>query len=524
MGPVTSTAPAPESPARRHAAWLFVTLAYLFAFPYFERVNNPNENVRIWAARAVVEHGVLNIDQTQAEWGYVNDKAKNDKHLYSGKAPGASFLGVPVLWLHTKLRQLAGAPKPDKRAVTFWLRLLVVKLPLCAFLFYFARYVERRTRSPAARDLLVVGLGLGTLMYPYGQMFVGHALAAAAAFGAYMLLSPPDGEAPSARALAFAGLLAGACVAFEYQAAIVAAILAVYAAARHRARALPFLAGALPPALALGVFHTVLFGRPWLFPFGNVENPEYLRTAHSAGFHGLSLPRLAAIGGALFAPDYGLFVFSPLLALGAVAALGRALRPPRRDGVLVLAVAGGMVLFLGGMSNWRAGWCVGPRYITTVAPFLTFGLALAWPVIGRRPWLSALVAGAVVASTLLNVVSGAVYPHYPEVFDNPVFDLTLPLLREGYVPYSVGWLLGLRGLASLAPLALVVLGALALAVCGEDPRPPRRAGHALAAALVATIFLVPLSRYGRQPRPQEDAAAAFVRSAWEPPRPLTVRR
>jgi hypothetical protein len=218
----------------------------------------------------------------------------------------------------------------------------------------------------------------------------------------------------------------------------------------------------------------------------------------------------------LFAPDYGLFVFSPLLALGAAAALGRAARSPRREGVLVLAVAAGMVLFLGGMSNWRAGWCVGPRYITTVAPFLAFGLALAWPIIRARPWLSALVAGAVVASALLNVVSGAVYPHYPEVFDNPVFDLTLPLLRDGYVPYSVGWLVGLRGLASLAPLGLVVLGALALAARGEDGRLSRRAAHALGAALVAAMFLVPLSRYGRQPRPQEDAAAAFVRSTWEP--------
>jgi len=82
----------------RHAAWLLVTLAYLYVFPYFERINNPNENVRIWAARAIVEHHVLNIDQVTREWGYVNDKATTGAHLYSSKAPGTTFLGLPVLF------------------------------------------------------------------------------------------------------------------------------------------------------------------------------------------------------------------------------------------------------------------------------------------------------------------------------------------------------------------------------------------------------------------------------------------
>src|SRR6266536_557639 len=102
--------PAPPIPAsserswRRQIAWLLVTLAYLFAFPYYERLNNPNENARIWATRAIVEHGVLNIDEVEREWGWVNDKAKNDRHVYSGKAPGTSFLGLPVLAVHTKVR------------------------------------------------------------------------------------------------------------------------------------------------------------------------------------------------------------------------------------------------------------------------------------------------------------------------------------------------------------------------------------------------------------------------------------
>jgi hypothetical protein len=527
-----SAPPAPrEAPWRRQAAWLLVALAYLFPFPYYARINNPNENARIWATRAIVEHGVLNVDAVEREWGYVNDKAKNDLHVYSGKAPGATFLGVPVLAVHTKLRHLMGWASPGKLETTFWLRLLAVKVPLVVFLWFFARHVERLTRSAAARDLLVVGLGLGTLLYPYGQLFVGHALAAAAACGAYMLLAPAEERAgaPGAghrrlRPLLGAGALAAASVVLEYQAALVAAALAVYALHRHRGRALAFLAGALPVALALGVYHTVIFGRPWRFPYGNIENEAFRRLDHSVGFHGLTLPKLSALAASLFAPDYGLFVFSPVLALGFVGALVLAAhRRERREGVLILSIAALMFLFLAGMSNWRAGWCVGPRYITTVAPFLILGLARIWPLTRGRPALSALGAGLVLASVLLNVVSGAVYPHYPEVFDNPVFDLTLPLLRDGYAPYGVGWALGLRGAASLAPLALVVLGAFVLGARGDAPRPSRQAARLGAALVVAAAFLVPLSAYGRKPRPVEQSAAAFVRSTWQPP-PATAPR
>jgi uncharacterized membrane protein len=231
---------------RRHAAWFLVAGAYLVVSPYFERINNPNENVRVWATRAIVAHHVLDIDAVVREWGYVNDKAKNDRHLYSSKAPGVSFLGVPVLYAETKLRALRGWPAPGKAEATFWLRLFAVKLPLLAFLWAFARYAERRAGSPLARDLLVVALGLGTMLYPYGGMFVGHALAAAAAFSAFMLIDEPDDEATTAARAALlrygaAGFLAAAAVALEYQAVLVAAALSVYLGVR-RWRALPAFA------------------------------------------------------------------------------------------------------------------------------------------------------------------------------------------------------------------------------------------------------------------------------------------
>jgi hypothetical protein len=216
-----------------------------------------------------------------------------------------------------------------------------------------------------------------------------------------------------------------------------------------------------------------------------------------------------------------LFAFSPVLALGVagvVALFTRGPRSTRRDAWLVTAVCVLMFLFLAGMSNWRAGWCVGPRYIATVAPFLLLPLLRLWPRVGGTWWATAFAVGLVIPSVLLNVVSGALYPHYPEAFDNPVFDLAFPLIGQGYTPYGLGWLLHLPGSWALLPLALVVLAALALVAAGDDPRPRRVAAHLSLTVVVAAGFLLVLSTYGRKPRVDEVRATSVVQQMWQPPR------
>jgi len=190
----------------------------------------------------------------------------------------------------------------------------------------------------------------------------------------------------------------------------------------------------VPPAFALGAYHTALFGRPWRFPYANIENEAFARGDHAAGFFGLTLPHWSAFPGFLFSPSYGLFAFSPVLALGVVAIVAvfvRGSRIERRDATLVATVSVVLFFFLAGMSHWRAGWCVGPRYITPIAPFLLLPLLKLWPRIGDRWWATALAVGLLIPSVVLNLVSGALYPHYPEAYDNPVFDLAFPLIGEG---------------------------------------------------------------------------------------------
>jgi hypothetical protein len=500
--------------------WLLVVAAYLYPFPYFQRLNNPNENVRIWMTRAIVEHGTLDITAVTRDWGFVDDKAAFDGHLYSSKAPGVSFAGVPVLYGLTRILHLVAKASPSQLVTTLALRLSVVIVPVAAFLWFFARFVERASGgSPVARDLLVLGLGLGSPMYPYGLLFVGHSLGAALAFAAYAVLdvsgsTGPLGSERSPRHYVLSGLLAGLAIVFEYQLILVAVILGLSTglstAGQRFRQSLLFLAGTLPSFVALGIYHWVLFGKPWAFPYGHLENPGFATLHHGTGWFGLGVPSLAALVSLCISPRVGLFAFSPFLVFGIWAAAHTARKGLAYEGLVPLAVVASLLLFQAGMSNWRGGWSVGPRYIVAAAPFLAAAIARSWPQPSPPGWIT-MFAALVGASVFLCGLSGAMFPHYPEAYGNPVFDLTVPLLRHGFAPYSLGYVAGLSGAASLLPLVAIALAAWTATLLRVLP-----ARQVAGAAIVCCVWLAAFSRFDRITGLEQDASTAGVQALWEP--------
>lgn len=504
------TAASPRRWLRDNAAWLCVCAAAMVVFPYFAALNNPNENARVWATRAIVAHGTFAIDEVERVWGETSDRAAANGHRYSSKAPGTTLAGVPVHWVHDRIATALGAP-PSPRATTLVLRLFTVALPLAFFFCLFGRRVERETGSTHARDLLVIALGLGTMMYTYALGFAGHAQAAALAFGAYVCLLDARRSTDPKRLL-LGGALAGLAVLFEYQALLVAIALAAFAAVEHRQRCLYFLAGALGPAAILGAYHTALFGAPWAFPYGALDDPGY-QEFHTAGFFGLAAPRARTLAKIIYSADYGLLFFSPFLALGVAGAVHAILRGLRRDGVLVLAIGVAMTLFVAGMSNWRGGWCAaGPRYLAVAVPFVAWGVVLAWrPLFAQRRTATALLVTATLVSVGACVLASAVFPHWPLQFTNPLFEVSLRLVREGYAPYGLGSLLGLGGLAAYLPLAalLVVASWLVLSSLG---------GAALRVACLAgaALALVAMGLPRRHTTTEKERTFEFVRTVFEP--------
>jgi hypothetical protein len=525
----TSPGAAAGGRLRQNLVWLLVAFAYLSVFPYCPKLNNPNENVRVYMTRALVEYHTLDITKVESEWGWVNDKAKsttkNGTRLFSSKAPGASFIGVPVLAVETWLWHRIGWQSPSKLATILALRLFAVMVPLLGFFWVLSRHLRRLSQSRAIGDLLLVAVALGSMLYPYGIHFVGHSLAAASSFGAFMALTPAGGITARGRRALLGGFLAGVGVLFEYQNVLVAVLLTVYVVAQRPRLFLPFVLGALPAAVLLAGFHTLCFGHPWDFPYGHLENLEYQTTGHGHGFYGLSLPAARPLLGVLFLPGFGLLTCSPFLAVAVVAVLFMIARGPRAEGVLCAAVAILLWIFLAGIPNWRGGWSVGPRYIAAVVPYLTVTLAYVWPRVARRRFAGLVLgttAGLILAGVFFNALTAVVYPQTPPQVRNPVFQIVLRLLADGYAPYSIGYVLGLRGPYSLLPVAATILGAIALALAPVITRSAEFPGgrRVLPIALLVSIaFVIPFSLWPQQTSPVERDALRVIKSTWAPAPP-----
>ena len=78
---------------------LGLVLLVLFVTSYawmFSRVSVPNERTRVYLTMALVDHGTLAIDAPLRRFGSVYDLAQFRGRYFTDKAPGTSFLAVPI--------------------------------------------------------------------------------------------------------------------------------------------------------------------------------------------------------------------------------------------------------------------------------------------------------------------------------------------------------------------------------------------------------------------------------------------
>ena len=436
-----------------------IALVYLYQAPYFEYLNNPNENVRVYTTRAIVEYGTFAIDEVVDDWGYVNDKATYAGRIFSAKAPGLSLLAVPAYWVHYEINKAMGRRVTKQEAIMVCRFGCSIPL-LLLFLYAFARFTDRVLTDPAIRMLSVGAVGLGSTMLTYGGMFASHALTAAALFSAYMLIYRQR-EDPGALGPALGiGFLVGLAPALEYPGALGAAFIGLYAIYRapdrRRFMFWSALTCAVPVALTCWV-HLDAFGSPFAFPHHFLADPDQI-THHVDGFYGLDRVNGYALHGSLFAPSNGLFWFVPwtmVPAVGLVFAIQspRLREPAFATGCMLLIY----VVFVSMVHNWRGGWTAGPRYIVPVIPFLGWYLLVFLAELRRTKLGFALIVvslGLLGASLFTCGLAAAMFPHYPLGIENPTFEIGAYMLRRDYAPYTILYPFGVVGAASLIPVAV----------------------------------------------------------------------
>jgi hypothetical protein len=476
---------------------------YLYPFPYFEAMGSANELPRIYLTTAMVDEGRFAIDTGVAEYRrqYRHDPVDSSPsggHHYSNKAPGSSMLAIPAYVALKGVCGLFGAA-PTMAQKTWAFRVATGVVPTLLFLLLFWRFLGRYAPEAAARRLALGGYAVGSMAFIYSILFIAHQLSAILIASAWMLaVWVVEGER-GRRWLPVVGFLAGAAVLCDYQAAFAGVPVAVYLVWQLVGRAPRRVVdvalaglGAVPPIALLLVYHARAFGSPWRTGYAA---SEAFAQYHQKGFLGMDRLRAEAFLGSTIAPDNGLLFLCPMLlfVLPGLVILFR--RGDRWTGGVCGAVVLIYLLFISSLSFWRGGWQVGPRYITAMLPFAMVPVAVAIQAAydARRAWWWWAGAVTLVAMSIaVYALSAATFPHYPETFKNPFHELVLRLIAEGRAPWNAGWLLGLRGLASLVPYLVALAGLLVwLAVPARDRVRAGALGLAAAAALLALTALAP---------------------------------
>ncbi len=485
--------PANASPPTRRERRLQIALALTLLVTYayvLPRWADWNQNSRLDLSLAVLREGRLQIDTFHQNTG---DKAQfppGSGHYYSEKTIGTSLLALgPVLladrlsaWppIARRLERVAASPAfagtlnkegagTGIERVRLFVALLfatffVVSLPSALLGGLLFSVLRSWLPAPGARALLVLGYGLGTPALAYAGAFYGHQAAAVFLFTAFALLLK---EKPAPGRVALAGLTLGIALLLEYSSLLAVPLLALYAwhqtwhqtGRRGVWGALPLLAFLVPFSLQF-VYNGMVFGSPLATGY---RYTEFAKVA-PAGFQ---VPTLASIYGVSLSPFRGILFRSPvlLLALPGFVFWWRNAKL-RAEWWLCMALILLFLLYNMSYQVWSGGFSVGPRHFVSALPFFFPPLAVFWQQASERAKRSSarfspvLLAGA---TTLLlaGIVLCAGEAWARQGFPTDTTGMTwakhsLPAWRSGDVARNVGMLLGLHGVFSLAPLALLI--------------------------------------------------------------------
>ena len=524
-----------------------IALVYLYFIPYYPALNNPNENSRVYQIRAAVELHKLSVNEQLATRGWVNDLGMRDGKYYAGKAPGTTFIGIPI---HAALRSYErwrGHTQVSDFRLLYALRLAGTLLPTLLFVAWFRAFIRRVVDDDHIANALTIMLALGSMLLSYALIYVNHSLTAACAFGTVMATEAAVrarqrvgmNRIPT-RAWAWlflAGFLLSMNAALDYAMFPVSVLLLVWVPIRFGWRfssIVALCAGASLPAIWTGVYHTICWGGPFKLSVSHLANPQFA-TIHSQGVFGIVGPSKQVFYEMLFGSAKGLLFLSPVFAFALLSTLHAVIASHRRkQAVLCLLVVWWMLLYNCSLANWDGGWTVGPRYMTVMVPFAIYSLALSWSAMGRaaRQWLLPLVVGAGMLSVLVMAGTSVLFPHLPPGFSNPVYQLMWPLWRDGIVPYNLGSrFLHLTGRAAQLPMLIAagLLLAYLVRVASGWRITHARWLAALASAIVAIALIAGGLKLGTlaasESAEQVSAGNVWLRTAaWYPPVPASQPR
>jgi hypothetical protein len=484
--------PAPQQPPagalRPKILVALFLLAWLTYASFTNGLGNPNTTSRVALAVSLGSFGEVSIDRFA---NLSEDQAFLAGHYYSDKAPGMSFLALPVVAAtETAYRRLGGA---DARPAGYpWvdddgnLLAAISTLERVAPTFtsgaltaleVVALYVVAvgLTGSPGAALFAALVFAFATPAWGWATTLFGHSSAGAFLFFAFAIVHRFGGEAGAEAEdagrgtggrhviqAALAGLAAAAAITVEYTTVPAVYLILLYALwqsgpvpTRARLQRIGAATAAglvgLAPLLA---YHTVAFGTPLTPGYTHVVGFDSM----SNGAMGIGTPDLSILARILVGERRGLLWLSPILLLSPLAIYAVWRRGLQSLALLLSAIGLSYFLLNSGYAYWEGGWSTGPRHVTPSLGFLCLPFAVLWDGAGRRLRIALMLLCAISVVFSLACVSVTMTAGWD--YDWLLWDRILPsflagdipaVVFAGEVPLSPDRAL-LPGLAALAPV------------------------------------------------------------------------
>ena len=388
------------------AGLVFTLCLGLFILMAYGGIRTADGEIVFRTGEALATRGSLALTEDLAAWPGFAVARGVDGRIYSVFAPGQSLVLAPIVRLAQTLNQtrwienrgwevpvsftvdgnslrdylldrtpLQTGPHTLRFLVSFFIPLITA---LVVVVYFFV--IRRLTASLPAALIAALLLALATPLWSYaGMMFKEPLTLLWVLLSFYRLIggevSPTDQEKNGR--LFLPGLLLGLAFLTHIRAVLFVPFFLVYGvrswngdgaggwwSRRRLAAALSFMAGFSIPAAVFGWLNYVRFGHV-------LETGRLI----SSVTYGAFVPPWEGLGGLLVSPGKGLFWFCPLVVLG----LASWPRLHRVNPRLSLMLAGAIVLhwvFLACRSDWHGGFCLGPRYLLPILPFLLIPVAV----------------------------------------------------------------------------------------------------------------------------------------------------
>jgi hypothetical protein len=395
-----------------------------------------------------------NIDQFQENTG---DKVFYKGHWYSARAPGLALFSLPfydaLKGLDAEKWTRSSEALRGEDEMVYLIGLWGNVLPGLLLLLLVWRVADRF--EPGFGAAAAVVLGLGTMVLPLSTLLFSHVFTAFLGFAAFALMLRERDGPPAPSLLALAGLAVGYAVGSEYPVFFVAAVLGLYLLSRRDAltpHGVLTRAGAYIGGGIVGIVPLLLYNHYAFHSWTHLAYSDVPRQQH--GFFGIDLPSLKVLV-TLLLDSRGLLTISPVLIMGA---LGTGILYRRGKRAEALTILGVCICYVGYNSGYYlpfGGGFMGPRFLTTMLPFLAFPIAIAFK---RYPGPTIALAAVSITTTVIATIT------HPLVgYENEVVVWTR-FLGQGFFQPTIASALGAgRGWGGIWPFLLAAGGGVLLA-------------------------------------------------------------